>query len=52
MVCDYVTILMRYVDAQHVAKGLLVLFSRAGIPEEILSDQGVNFTSQLLAELY
>lgn len=28
------------------------MFSRVGIPKEILTDQGSNFTSQLLAELY
>ena len=28
------------------------MFARLGIPEEILTDQGSNFTSQLLAELY
>lgn len=27
-------------------------FARVGIPEEILTDQGSNFTSQLLMELY
>ena len=28
------------------------LFSRHGIPREILTDQGINFTSSLLQELY
>ena len=28
------------------------MFARVGIPKEILTDQGSNFTSQLLAELY
>ena len=28
------------------------LFSRVGVPEEILPDQGSNFTSQLLKEVY
>ena len=28
------------------------IFARVGIPEEILTDQGSNFTSQLLAEIY
>ena len=28
------------------------LFSRVGVPKEILTHQGCNFTSQLLAELY
>ena len=28
------------------------IFARAGIPKEILTDQGANFTSQLLAKGY
>ena len=35
-----------------MAEELGKLFSRVGIPREILTDQGTNFTSQLLAELY
>ena len=34
------------------AEELLKLFSRVGVPKEILTDQGTNFTSQLLIELY
>ena len=57
VVCDYATrfpeaIPMKSVDAEHVAEELLTLFSRVGVPEEILTDQGSNFTSQLLTELY
>ena len=33
--------------AEHIA-----LFSRHGIPEQILTDQGTNFISHLLQELY
>ena len=56
-ICDYVTrcpeaIAMKTVDAEAVAEELLKLFSRVGIPKEILTDQGPNFTSRLLAELY
>lgn len=43
---------MKFIDAASVAEELLKMFSRVGIPEEILTDQGTNFTSQLLAELY
>ena len=43
---------MKTVDAEAVAEELLKFFSRVGIPKEILTDQGTNFTSQLLAELY
>ena len=38
--------------APAVAEQLMELFSRHGVPKEILTDQGTNFTSQLLQELY
>ena len=43
---------MRTTDANAVAEELLAFFSRVGVPEEILTDQGTNFTSQLLSEVY
>ena len=43
---------MRQIDAASVADELIKIFSRVGVPQEILTDQGSNFTSQLLAELY
>ena len=57
VVCDYAT---RYPEAiplkkfttPAIAEELLELFARHGIPKEILMDQGTNFTSQLLLELY
>ena len=57
VICDYATrypeaVAMKTVDAEAVAEELLKFFSRVGIPKEILTDQGTNFTSQLLAELY
>ena len=57
VICDYATrypeaIPLRSIDAVHVAEELIKVFARLGIPEEILTDQGSNFTSQLLAELY
>ena len=57
VLCDYATrypeaIPLRCIDAVHVAEELIKVFARLGIPEEILTDQGSNFTSQLLAELY
>ena len=57
VLCDYATrypeaIPMKHVDAASVAEELVKIFSRVGVPKEILTDQGTNFTSQLLAELY
>ena len=57
VVCDYATrypeaIAMRSVEAERVAEELVTLFAKVGIPEEILTDQGTNFTSRLLKELY
>ena len=43
---------LRSIDAGTVAEHLIHLFSTVGIPKEILSDQGTNFMSQLLRELY
>ena len=57
VLCDYATrypeaIPLKSIDASHVAEELVKLFARVGIPEEILTDQGTNFTSQLLTEIY
>ena len=57
VVCDYATrypeaIPLKSIDASHIAEQLVTLFSRYGVPEEILTDQGSNFTSQLLTEIY
>ena len=57
MVCDYVTrypeaMAIHSIEAECIAEELIKLFARVGIPEEILTDQGSNFTSSLLAELY
>lgn len=57
VVCDYATrypeaVALKSIDAEHVAEALITLFSRVGVVEEILTDQGTNFTSQLFAELY
>eukprot|EP00731_Ephydatia_muelleri_P033526 Em0031g34a len=43
---------VKAIDAEHIAEELVKIFARVGIPEEILTDQGSNFTSQLLAEIY
>ena len=57
VICDYATrwpeaIPLKSIEAVHVAEELMVLFSRVGVPKEILTDQGTNFTSNLLAEVY
>ena len=57
VVCDYATrypeaIALHTIDAGHIAEELMKLFARVGVPEEILTDQGSNFTSKLLVELY
>ena len=43
---------LRRFTAVSVADKLMDLFSRVGVPNEILKDQGKNFTSELLKELY
>ena len=59
IICDYATtyrfpkaVPLRSADAENVAEELLKLFAHVGIPAEIVTDQGSNFTSQLLSELY
>ena len=57
VICDYGTrypeaIPLRSIDAEHVAEELVKLFARVGVPGEILTDQGSNFLSQLLTEVY
>ena len=53
VLCDYATrypqaVPVKAVDAEHIAEELVRIFARVGIPEEMLTDQGSNFTSQLL----
>ena len=43
---------LRTIDAENIAEELIKFFSRVGIPKEILTDQGSNFVSQLLTEIY
>ena len=57
VICDYATrfpeaVPLRSIEAEKIAEELIRLFARVGIPNEILTDQGSNFTSQLLSELY
>ena len=57
VICDCATryseaIPLHSTDASHIAEELMGVFARVGIPSEILTDQGNNFTSRLLTELY
>jgi len=57
VLCDYRTrypeaVPLRNIDAEHVAEKLVKVFARMGIPSEILTDQGTNFMSRLLSEVY
>ena len=54
---DYATgfpeaIPLKEIDSISVAEALLVIFSRVGIPREILSDRGAQFKSALMKELH
>ena len=56
-ICDYAThypeaMPLPSVEAPRVAKELVNLFSHVGVPDEILTDQGKNFMSSLLEEIY
>ena len=53
VICDYATrypeaIALPDITAETVAEHLITLFTRVGIPAEILTDQGANFMSALL----
>ena len=43
---------LRTTSSQDVAEALLEYFSRVGLPKEILTDRGSNFTSDLMDKLY
>ena len=43
---------LRHIKARQVANALLQLVTRVGIPQEVLTDQGTNFTSKLLKQVY
>lgn len=56
-ICNYATrypeaVSLPTIEAERIAKELVKLFSRVGIPDEILTDQGTNFMSALLQEIY
>ena len=43
---------LKNIEAKTIADALIQLFSRVGVANTILTDQGSNFTSQLLKDLY
>ena len=45
------TIALTSIDAEKVADALISIFSRVGLPDSILSDQGSNFTSEVLKQV-
>ena len=56
-VMDYAThypeaIPLKNTDAKTVAEALCQVFSRLGLPEEVLSDQGTNFMSDLMKMVF
>lgn len=57
VICDYATrypeaFPLRKVTAGPIAQALLQLFSRVGIPQEVLTDQGTAFLSKTLKQVY
>ena len=56
VICDYTTrypeaVPLRSCNTEHVVEALVNFFAQVGVPREILSDQGTNFTSQLMKEI-
>ena len=56
-IVDYATrypeaIPLRTTSSKAIADALIQYFSKVGIPDEIVSDQGSNFMSKLMAQLY
>ena len=56
VLCDYATkypeaVPLKTVDSETVANAMIEIFSRLGIPNEILTDQGTNFMSSLMCQL-
>ncbi|KAL2082862.1 hypothetical protein ACEWY4_020635 [Coilia grayii] len=43
---------LRNIKARQVANAFLQLVTRVGVPREVLTDQGTNFTSSLLKDVY
>ncbi|KAL2099488.1 hypothetical protein ACEWY4_003882 [Coilia grayii] len=57
VICDYATrypeaFPFRKIAARPIAQALLQLFSRVGIPQEVLTDQGTAFLSRTMKQVY
>ena len=55
-IVDYATrypeaVPLRNIDTETVAEALLEVYSRVGIPQEVLSDMGTQFVSELMQEV-
>ena len=55
-VVDYAThypeaVALKHIDTESVAQALIGIFSRVGIPKEILSDCGTQLTSEMMKEV-
>ena len=42
---------LKCIETADVAERLVSIFSRVGVPEEMLSDRGAQFTSELMQEI-
>ena len=56
VLCDYATkypeaIPLKSIDSESIANVMVEVFSRLGIPKEIVTDQGSNFLSSLMNQL-
>ena len=57
IICDHFTkylevLPLRHIKAPLIAKTLMKYICRHGIPDQILTDQGTNFQSEMLSQLY
>ena len=43
---------LRKIKTRQIVNALIQLFSRVGIPREVLTDQGINFTSRQIKEVF
>jgi hypothetical protein len=43
---------LRNIDTVSVAEALWQMWTRVGVPEEVLTDRGTQFTSEIMAEVY